>query len=117
MSPVDYGQAGGKRVPFSATKTHLIDIDLEQVHAGVAHFVVSSVHKNLVKDLVKAGHKLDSPVDHLLPVMHPHLLLLPVCAANVSVWAQQHVIQLRQLLIAAHGAKSMWLSISYEHHA
>ena len=47
-----------------------VDGHLEEVHRGVAHFVVGRVHENLVKDLVQTRHELDRAVDHLREVAH-----------------------------------------------
>ena len=65
----------------AAGRSHRVDGDLKLVHFQVAHFVVSGVDQDLVKDLVQAWHILDVLEHQLLPIMHPQLLLLLLCAA------------------------------------
>jgi len=74
-----------------------VDGDSDMVHVGIADFVVCCIDQNLVKDLVKTRDNFDVPIsvrseanvailenhDFLLRVIHPHLLGLSFCGADV----------------------------------
>lgn len=90
--------------------TYRQDVHFEHVHRGITHFVVCCVHQDFIKDLEQAWGKGDILEHQALPVVHPQRLLLLLCAADVGVWAQQDVLQLRLLLIdLLNGLASMYI--------
>eukprot|EP00953_Heterococcus_sp_UTEX-ZZ885_P017520 9804-Heterococcus_DN1.PRE.3 len=81
-------------VPHADGASLCVDGHLELGHVGVALLVVSSVHDDLVEDLVQArdvrGGAPHNPL--ALLVVHPHVLFGALYAADVRVWAQQDVL-------------------------
>mmetsp|Transcript_58836 Transcript_58836/g.168974 ORF Transcript_58836/g.168974 Transcript_58836/m.168974 type:complete len:955 (+) Transcript_58836:1131-3995(+) len=79
-----------------------VNIDLQRVHAlGVPHQVVSSIHNDLIKDLVE-GRDITYLAEHhaaLHGVKDPELLRLRLCGTNIGVGPEQDVLQLRLLLV------------------
>jgi len=81
-----------------STPPYLINCDAHSVHGGVSDLVISRVDKNLVKDFVQAGYIAGVLEHHPIPIMHPQLLLLLLCAAYVCVWPEKDMLQLALLL-------------------
>ena len=65
----------------------LIDGDFHRIHGWITHFVVGSIDKNLVKDLVEARHVACVPVCHLLfrHIIHPHRLGAPLDTTDIGI--------------------------------
>lgn len=75
------------------------DVHLDCVHGRVPHFVIGSVHEDFVKYLVEPGNEGNRLQNHFLILHDPHGLLLVLCAADIGVWPQKNVLQLRHLLV------------------
>ncbi len=73
---------------------------LYTIHGRVSLFVISSIHKNFVEDLVQTWNKGDISVNHVVILVHPQSLCMFLNASHIGVWPQQNVLQLRLLLVS-----------------
>ena len=80
-------------------RTDLINVDLQHIHLRVPDFVISSIDKNLIEDLVEARDVINVSQLDRLSIMDPHFLQLLLSWADVGVWAQQDVFKLGLLLV------------------
>ena len=78
---------------------HLINLHANGVLRGVPDFVVGRIHQDFVENLVETWHEGNVLQHHALTIVDPQLLLLLLGTANVGVWAQEDVLQLRLLLV------------------
>jgi hypothetical protein len=73
---------------------------LYTIHGRVSLFVISSIHKNFVEDLVQTWNKGDISVNHVVILVHPQSLCMFLKASHIGVWPQQNVLQLCFLLVS-----------------